>query len=174
MLFEWLALGLVFFLTRQLVRTRREARALVAVMIALAAALAVYGYYQVFVGLPAARAEYAANPDEALKDVGQWAPAGSAERLRFERRLASDEPMATFALTNSLAALLAPWLLVATGIAWGQMAALRRGGAPGVVAARLAPRCWSRRSPSSPAASCSPRAGRATQHWQRGSWRCPS
>ncbi len=26
MLFEWLALGLVFFLTRQLVRTRREAR----------------------------------------------------------------------------------------------------------------------------------------------------
>ena len=96
-------------------------------MIALAAALAVYGYYQVFVGLPAARAEYAANPDEALKDVGQWAPAGSAERLRFERRLASDEPMATFALTNSLAALLAPWLLVAMGIAWGQMAALRRG-----------------------------------------------
>ncbi len=162
MLFEWLALGLVFLLTRQLVRTRREARALVAVMIALAAALSMYGFYQVFVGLPAARAEYAANPDEALRKADQWYPPNSPERLRFERRLASNEPMSTFALTNSLAAFLAPWLVIALGIAWSQFAGPRVGAddppnhrgdsnqsaatRPSATAARSAPRCCSPRS----------------------------
>jgi hypothetical protein len=83
MLFEWVALGLTFFLTRQLVRTPREARALVAVMIALAVVLSTFGFYQVFVGLPAARAEYAANPDQVLQRMNQWYPPDSPERLRF-------------------------------------------------------------------------------------------
>ena len=126
MLYEWLALGVTFYLTRQLLRTRQDARTLVAVMIALAAAVAVYGYYQEFVSLPAARLEYEANPDEALRQINQWHPAGSPERLRFERRLASDEPLSTFALTNSLAAFLVPWLVMAVVIGWGMVA--RRGG----------------------------------------------
>ncbi len=116
MLWEWVALGLMFFLTRQMIRTACEARALVAVMMALAVVLAAYGFYQVFVGLPAAREQYAQNPDRVLRELNQWFPAGSAERMRFESRLQSTEPLGTFALTNSLAGFLVPWLVVALGI----------------------------------------------------------
>ena len=116
MVFEWVALGTIFLLTRQLVRTPRETRALVAVMVALATVLASYGLYQVFIGLPATRAAYAENPDEAMRALGQWLPPGSVERQQFENRLASSEPLATFALTNSLAGFLAPWLIVGLAV----------------------------------------------------------
>ncbi len=125
MLWEWAGLGLVYFLARQLVRTAQEARGLVAVMFALAVVLSAFGYYQVFVGLPADRAAYAANPDEVLRSVGHWYPAGSPERQLFENRLQSTEPLATFALTNSLAGFLAPWLVVALGIGGSMLAAQR-------------------------------------------------
>ncbi|MBU4271152.1 MAG: hypothetical protein KKA28_04735, partial [Planctomycetes bacterium] len=42
-LWEWIGLGLCFLLARQLIDTQREARAVAAVMIALAVALAGYG-----------------------------------------------------------------------------------------------------------------------------------
>jgi len=125
MLWEWVGFGLLFFLVRQLIRTSREARALVAVMIALAFVLSADGFYQVFVGLPANRAAYAESPDELLRSVGQWYPEGSSERLAFENRLQSTEPLATFALTNSLAGFLTPWLLALLGIIWSIVASLR-------------------------------------------------
>ena len=118
MIWEWVGLGLVYFLARQLVASRTEARALVAVMIALAVILSAQGLYQVAVTLPQERAAYAENPDQVLQAVGQWFPAGSSERARFEARLASTEPLATFALTNSLAGFLLAWLILALGIAW--------------------------------------------------------
>lgn len=117
MQWEWVGMGLIFFLTRQLVRTPRETRALVAVMVALAVVLGGFGFYQVLIGLPADRAAYAENPDELLRSLGQWFPPDSPERARFEDRLESTEPLATFALTNSLAGFLAPWLVIALGIA---------------------------------------------------------
>jgi hypothetical protein len=49
------------------------------------------------------------------REGGVVAPEGSRERTLFENRLESREPLATFALTNSLAAFLAPWLIVALG-----------------------------------------------------------
>jgi hypothetical protein len=118
MLWEWVGLGLVFFLARQLVGTALETRALVAVMIALAVVLSAMGMYQVFVALPAERAAYAENPDAVLRRAGQWYPPDSPQRARFEDRLNSSEPLATFALANSLAGYLAPWLVVAVGVAW--------------------------------------------------------
>ncbi len=118
MIWEWVGLGLVYFLARQLVAGRTEARAFVAVMIALAVILSAQGLYQVTVTLPQERAAYAASPDEVLQAVGQWYPAGSPERARFEARLAGTEPLATFALTNSLAGFLLAWLILALGIAW--------------------------------------------------------
>jgi hypothetical protein len=119
MLWEWVGLGLVYFLARQLVAEWSDARALVVVMIALGVVLSAYGLWQVFVSLPAERAAYAADPDEALRRLGQWFPPGSPERARFEDRLNSTEPLATFALTNSLAGYLAAWLVLALGVAWG-------------------------------------------------------
>ena len=86
-------------------------------MIGLAVGLSAYGYYQYFHSLPQTRELYARNPDAALRDAGVWYPPGSAAREQFEQRLMSTEPIATFALTNSLAGLLAPWLVVAVGIA---------------------------------------------------------
>jgi O-antigen ligase len=118
MLWEWVGFGLAFFMARQLMAGPQETRAVMAVMVALAVALAGYGFYQYFREMPATRAEYRLNPDQALRNAGLWYAPGSRERGLFEQRLASPEPPATFALTNSLAAFLAPWLIVTLGIAW--------------------------------------------------------
>ena len=56
MLWEWVGLGLVYFLTRQLVRTAAEVRALAATMFALAVVVSTIGFYQVLVSQPADRA----------------------------------------------------------------------------------------------------------------------
>jgi O-antigen ligase len=117
MLWQWIGLGLGFFLIRQFVVTPRERRAIVAVMIAVAVALAVYGLYQRWYEMPQTRAVYEADPEKALRDVGLADFARSpATRKLFEDRLANTEPMATFALTNSLAAFLTPWLVMLIGI----------------------------------------------------------
>ncbi|MBP86148.1 MAG: hypothetical protein CMJ64_05450 [Planctomycetaceae bacterium] len=116
MLWHWIGLGAAFFLLRHLLRTAAESRALVVVMIALAVCLSMHGYYQYFYDLPKTRRIYEANPDKALREAGIVAPEGSVERAQFESRLSSTEPIATFSLTNSLAGLLAPWLLCAVGI----------------------------------------------------------
>ena len=114
---EWIGMGLCFLMARQLIDTQREARAMAAVMIALAVALSGYGLYQRAYELPNTRALYQADPDRAMRDAGLWFPPDSPQRKLFEDRLANDEPMATFALTNSLAGFLAPWLVVLAGIA---------------------------------------------------------
>jgi hypothetical protein len=116
MLWEWIALGLCFLLARQFLATPREARAVAAVMIALAAGLSGYGLYQRMYELPQTRAEYAADPDRVMRDAGLWLPPDSRERELFESRLGNREPLATFALTNSLAAFLAPWLVILAGM----------------------------------------------------------
>ncbi len=117
MTWEWLGMGLAFLLARQVIVTRREARAVTAVMAALAVALAGYGLYQYTVEMPAMRAAYAADPVQALRAAGLGFEPGSAQAKLFEDRLQGTEPIATFALTNSLAGYLAPWLVVLVGAA---------------------------------------------------------
>jgi O-antigen ligase len=136
MIWEWIGLGLVFFLARQLIVTSREKRAVAALMVALAVVVSAFGIYQLRVTMPEQRAAYAANPDETLRELGQWFPLGSPERDRFEARLASPEPLATFALTNSLAGFLAAWLVVALGIAWNSVANFRSQNIGGVLILR--------------------------------------
>lgn len=114
---EWVALGVGFFLARQLITSAREARAVTAVMLALCVALSAYGLHQYFVTTPETRAEYHKNPEKLLRELKLSAEPGSTERVRFEKRLESSEPTATFALANSLAGVLAPWLIVAAGLA---------------------------------------------------------
>jgi hypothetical protein len=121
MLWEWIGMGLCYFLARQLIVTSRQARAVVAVMIALAVGVAGYGLYQACYEMPCTRAEYATNPDQAMRDADLWFPPDSPERKQFEDRLANTEPMATFALTNSLAGFLATWLVVAVGVVAGSV-----------------------------------------------------
>ncbi len=116
MLWEWIAMALSFFLARQFLVERHEARAVVAVMVALAVALAGLGLYQYFYDLPKTRAAYRANPDAELLRAGLWYPPNSPGRMAFENRLESVEPFVTFALTNSLAGYLAPWLVIAVAL----------------------------------------------------------
>lgn len=115
-LWEWLALLLGYFLVRQWIATAHEARAMMAVMVALAVVESGYGLYQYSVTMPHDRAFYKENPDEALKAQHLWFPPNTPERKRYEDRLAATEPFATFQLANSLAGLLAPWLIVVLGV----------------------------------------------------------
>jgi hypothetical protein len=116
MLWEWVGMGTAFFLARQFIVSSREARAVVAAMLATGAALAAEGLYQSMYEFPKMRAEYAADPEAVLRDVGLRMTPGSPERMRFESRLQNNEPLANFALTNTLAGYLAPWLVVGVGI----------------------------------------------------------
>lgn len=115
MLCEQAGLVALYFVARQTLARAEELRALTAAMFGLAVALSCYGLFQYFVSLPATRAHYLADPDAALREIGQWFPPNSKERYAFEQRLASVEPMATFALTNSLAGFLVPWFIAALG-----------------------------------------------------------
>jgi len=115
MLWTWIGYGAAFAIARQLLRHPVEARALAAVMIALAVVSCGYALHDYFVSQPATVAEYARDPDAALRASGQWYPPGSRERYLFEQRLGSTEPVATFALTNSLAGFLVAWLMVLVG-----------------------------------------------------------
>ena len=122
MLWEWSSLGCGFLLLRSLVRSAVECRAVCAVMLGLAVCLSMFGYCQYFVTYPELRAEYRAGTEQdryqMRYDSGVYAPRGSLAADRFEQRLESTEPVATFGLTNSLACYLATWLIVATGIAF--------------------------------------------------------
>ncbi len=117
MTWEWIGMGLSFLLARQLVVTQREARAVIAVMASLAVGLAGYGLYQYGYELPAMRAAYAADPAGSLQRAGLGVEPGTPQAKLFEDRLQGTEPIATFALTNSLAGYLAPWLVVLLGAA---------------------------------------------------------
>ena len=67
------------------VGTARETRAMIALMVALAVVLSSYGFYQVFIGLPADRAAYAENPEGLLRSLGQWSPPGSCRKTTLRR-----------------------------------------------------------------------------------------
>jgi len=119
MLWEWTALGFAFFLVRQLVRSAIEVRAVLVVMIGIALGTSLFGYYQYFVGLPRDREIYEQVKDDprlSVATIGQWYPPDSIARRHFEDRVYSSEPFATFALANSLAGFLAPWLVLAVGV----------------------------------------------------------
>jgi hypothetical protein len=116
---HWLIIGygLTVFLFRQTVRMAEQARSMVAAMLWLATLLASLGLYQYFYGMPRQRREFDRDPIKVLQDNGIATDEDSSQRKLFEDRLRSVEPLATFALTNSLAGVLGPWLVAILGIA---------------------------------------------------------
>lgn len=117
---QWISYFSAVFLLRQQVTTARRSRALLAVMLALAAALAGQAFYQYFVSQPIQQAEFRRNPERFMGEMGVFDPPGSPRWQHAENRILSREPLATFSLTNSLAGFLAPWLLATAGVglAW--------------------------------------------------------
>lgn len=114
---EWTSVGLAYVLLRNLPRTRAESSVLAAAMIATAVAVSVYGLYQVVVELPQMRARYLSHRDEALRLL-EIAPGSPAQALYEHRLLSSNEPMSTFALTNSLAGFLLGPIVLSITLGW--------------------------------------------------------
>ncbi len=130
-IWQWVSYGLVFWLVRQLVRQERESRALCAVMIGVAGFSAIHGGYESFYSLPREQSIYWSG-DESVKQsmhrmagMDYLAP-GTPSRFHFESRLLANEPTASYALTNSLAVFLTPWMILALGICLGPTVAGQR------------------------------------------------
>ncbi len=117
---HWISLLVSLWLVRHLLENERQRRGLVVVMLALSTGLAAHGLVQFAVVMPQHRATYELAPEsrkqEILQENGIDPTAGSAQRHHFEDRLKSTEPYATFALANSLAGVLATWLVVALAV----------------------------------------------------------
>ena len=114
---EWIGIVVVFLLLHQLLRTAGECRALLVVFLGVAAGFALYGVYQYYWEFPALEASFRQDPSRFLQEAGIYLPSGSREASLFHARLRSGEPLATFALTNSLAGFLSAWFIVGLGIA---------------------------------------------------------
>jgi O-antigen ligase len=122
---EWVGLGLMYVLLRNLPRTRAESGVLAGVIVATAFAVSVYGLYQVRFELPLIQEAYRRNPQQILAKLN--IEPGTASQKVFENRLmASNEPWSTFALANSLAGFVAGPLVVAIGM--GLLSLVRRDG----------------------------------------------
>lgn len=112
----WIGGGVIWFLVRQTLISPQAIRALLAVQLGLAVGLSTYGFYQSLYVMPRDRAAFAQDPDAVLRAAGVVAPPGSPLREQYRNRLESREPLATFALTNSLAGYLLPALVLAAGL----------------------------------------------------------
>ena len=108
----WLGGGGLWFLARQSLRAPQTLRAMAAVLCAVAAGLASYSFYQCGYQMPRDRAAFRRDPEAVLREAGIVAPEGSPIREQFRNRVESREPIATFALTNSLAGYLLPSLVI--------------------------------------------------------------
>ena len=122
---RWSLLLAIPFLCRQILDRPVYRRCLVWVMICLATVLSAHGYHQILYGMPKMRAAYEADPEGTLAQAGIDAPPGSPLRYQFENRLRSPEPLATFALTNSFAGFVLPWLAIVAGLLGDQVRAER-------------------------------------------------
>lgn len=139
-LWDWIAMGLVYLLARQIVWSPREIRSTLVVMIGLAAGMSAVALHQYFVTLPKDIAAYdaAKHSLQALfEQTGQWLPEGSSVRQQFEARLDSRLPTAAFALSNSLAGFLVTWLVVLLGIAFVLRSVPRVAASLGIATAML-------------------------------------
>ena len=112
MAWEWVGLGLGYFLLRNLPRSRAESQVIVGCLFATAVAVAAYGLYQAAVELPALQAQFRKDPGPMLAAV-QVQPGTPAEAMFRNRLLYSSDVFSTFGLANSLAGFLVGPLVVA-------------------------------------------------------------
>lgn len=114
---QWVVYGVIYLLLRQLTLSQRQQRAVAAVMVGLGVALTAHAYYQYFYSGEIMREAFQRNPDKVFAENAWPIDGASPIRSLIENRVFSTEPLATFALTNSLAGYLAPWLIFVAGLA---------------------------------------------------------
>jgi len=113
---DWVALGIVYLLLRNLPKTRSESNALGLAFAATAASVAAYGLFQGAIELPEQQNAFRRNPAAILAkmNIVPGTPAAKA----FENRLVgSNEVFSTFGLPNSLAGYLVGPLVLILGLA---------------------------------------------------------
>lgn len=113
------SIAAAYFTARGLANSNRSRSMLVSICLVGIIAVSVHGLYQAFVTKPQDLAKYLEAPEQVLQSLGIDADEGSAARFRFEDRLRSSEPHATFALANSLATLLTGGILLCVGCGIG-------------------------------------------------------
>ncbi|HBV64445.1 MAG TPA: hypothetical protein DEF45_15650 [Rhodopirellula sp.] len=112
----WVSGAAIFSSARLLTAKLRTRRSLLALFVVCTVGLSVHALHQYFVTLPANRLLYLEEPDAVLAIAGVNAPPGSSERMVFANRLMDGGPTATFALANSLAAVLLFGVVLAVGV----------------------------------------------------------
>lgn len=121
---DYAHLAVSFFLIRQVITEPKQVRALVVVMVGIAAAISGYALYQHRVEMPEMRRQYYQDPEAMLIENQIDPTPGNPTRVLFESRLESTEVTGTFTLGNSFSAFLVPWLIV--GVGWIYHAVSRR------------------------------------------------
>ena len=118
---QWIAEGVLTLAVSKLCMRSRIAESVCGLMLSCAAGTVAYAIYQYWISMPAFRARFALDPDSMFSEMGILA--GSSEAMQFASRLESLEPTGPFALTNSLAGLMAAWLVFVVVMCGGQAAA---------------------------------------------------
>jgi len=139
---EWVGLGVCFFLLRQTLRSGAMARRLVGMMIIVSVSLAALGLWQHYVFYPSIQNEYSQKQADLMRlselprptsnsegyrrvkkirELQRWMlefgiPQDETTRTLFVARLQSSEPFGMFALANTFAGMLLVWFLAAIGI----------------------------------------------------------
>ncbi len=121
----WVSAAAIFSSTRLLTSKLGTRRSLLALFVVCTVGLAVHALHQYFVTLPANRLLYLEDPEAVLAIAGVNAPPGSSERMVFANRLMDGGPTATFALANSLAAVLLFGVVLAVGVLRYRIGVLR-------------------------------------------------
>ena len=106
---QWIAEGLLTLSIARLSFRFRISAPLIALMLACTAGTVAHAGYKYIVTMPALRARFASDPNSVFAEMN--IEAGSAEAMQFANRLGSLEPIGPFALTNSLAGIMAAWLV---------------------------------------------------------------
>ncbi len=118
---QWIAEGVLTLAISKLCMRSRIAESVCGLMLSCAAGTVAYAIYQYWISMPAFRARFALDPESMFSEMGILA--GSSEAMQFASRLESLEPTGPFALTNSLAGLMAAWLVFVVVMCGGQAAA---------------------------------------------------
>ncbi|MGV3483633.1 MAG: O-antigen ligase family protein [Planctomycetaceae bacterium] len=125
----WFATAGLVITARRVASDARASLTLMQLIIAASIGVAVYGWHQWLIGFPRMVAEYQANPDATLAKLGIDAAPGSAMRIIFENRLYDGGPTGTFALANSMAAMLVGGWVALIGwlvASWGSLRKVHR------------------------------------------------
>jgi len=120
MTLEWISLAVFYVIVRQVPKDSWESSSLIWALMLMAFSLAGYGMFQTTVEFPAIREAYRAHPERTLLEMG-IDPNSPLRRAFEDRLLQSNETMATFALANSLAAVLVGPLVILIGLIFDQM-----------------------------------------------------